>query len=113
MKAAIGIACAVWLGFAGSTAAGQVWSDGFDAVWHLSETGLAVRADSTANRYDSFPQNYEGDEGDFNGIAGITDVDELHALHDAAIVDVQAGNDAFGQAHYRFISVYCICVRSV
>jgi hypothetical protein len=50
---------------------------------------------------------------DFDRITGITDVDELHALHDATVVDIQAGNNAFGQAHYRFISVYCICVRSV
>ena len=38
--------------------------------------------------------------GDFHRVAGVTDVEEFHAFHDAAVVDIQAGNDAFGQAHF-------------
>ena len=37
--------------------------------------------------------------GGFNGIAGIAQVDEVHALHHAAILHVEAGNDA-GFQHY-------------
>ena len=33
---------------------------------------------------------------DLHRIAGIAQPDEIHALHDAAVGDVQTGNDAFG-----------------
>jgi hypothetical protein len=36
--------------------------------------------------------------GDLNRIAGIAQIDEIDALDDAAGGDVQAGNDAFGEA---------------
>ena len=29
-----------------------------------------------------------------DGIAGVAQADELHALHDAAVLDVEAGDDA-------------------
>ena len=35
--------------------------------------------------------------GQFHGIAGIAQVDEVDALDDAAAGDVEAGNDAFGE----------------
>ena len=35
--------------------------------------------------------------GEFGGITGVAEIDELHAFHDAAGVDVEAGDDAFGQ----------------
>src|SRR5690606_22190347 len=37
--------------------------------------------------------------GDLHRVAGVTDVLELHALDHPAVFHVQAGNDAFGQAH--------------
>src|SRR5690606_3151244 len=37
--------------------------------------------------------------GDFDGIAGIADIDELHALHHATVVAVETGDDAFGKTH--------------
>src|SRR5690606_39766517 len=37
--------------------------------------------------------------GDLHRIAGVTAVLELHALAHPAVFHVQAGNDAFGQAH--------------
>ena len=36
---------------------------------------------------------------DLDRIAGILDLEELDALDDPALVDIQAGDDAFGQAH--------------
>ena len=36
---------------------------------------------------------------DFHRIAGVADVDEIHAFDHAAVVHVQAGNDAFGETH--------------
>ena len=35
--------------------------------------------------------------GELGGIAGVDEIDELHALDDAAGVDVETGDDAFGQ----------------
>ena len=42
------------------------------------------------------------------GIAGIDEVDELHAFDDASAVDVEAGDDAFGQhvSHLQEIAQY-------
>src|SRR5690606_11393849 len=37
----------------------------------------------------------------FDRVAGVADVDEIHALDHATVVDVEAGNDALGQAHRR------------
>ena len=38
---------------------------------------------------------------DLDRIAGIAQVDEVHALDDAAGGDVEAGDDAFGESHER------------
>jgi hypothetical protein len=34
--------------------------------------------------------------GDFHGIASVTNIDEFNAFDDAAVIDIQAGNNAFG-----------------
>ncbi len=39
--------------------------------------------------------------GELGGIAGVDDVDELHALDDAAGVHIEAGDDALGQHGFR------------
>jgi len=41
---------------------GSTWSEGYDAVWHMSETGLINRADSSGNGYHAVPFNFDGDE---------------------------------------------------
>ena len=38
-------------------------------------------------------------KADLDRIAGILDLQELDALDDPALVDIQTGDDAFGQAH--------------
>src|SRR5690606_16506790 len=42
--------------------------------------------------------------GDLHRVAGVADVLELDALHHAAVVHVEAGNDAFGQCHAEALS---------
>jgi hypothetical protein len=42
--------------------------------------------------------------GERGGIAGVDEVDELDAFDDAAVADVEAGDDAFGQ-HWREFSL--------
>jgi hypothetical protein len=38
--------------------------------------------------------------GDLHRVAGIAQLDEVHPLHDAPGVHVEAGDDALGEAHY-------------
>ena len=35
--------------------------------------------------------------GEFGGVAGVDDVDELDTFDDAAVADIEAGDNAFGE----------------
>ncbi|MEM7391614.1 MAG: DUF2341 domain-containing protein, partial [Verrucomicrobiota bacterium] len=52
------------------TTNGATWSEGFEAVWHMSQTGGAIQLDSSGNGNHAIPVNYDGDEDTTNSLAG-------------------------------------------
>ena len=51
-----------YVGDVNSAVGSNVWNSGYKAVYHLSESGIGTRFDSTSNNHDGTPQNYDGDE---------------------------------------------------
>ena len=48
----------------------------------------------------------------FDRIAGIAQVDEVHTLDDASLGDVEAGDDAFGKAHQPPLAAFSAALKS-
>jgi len=71
----------IWMYYNNSGCSSQenptgVWDSNFVGIWHLNETGIGTRFDSTSNNNNGTPQNYDGDEATSNGkIAGADDFD--------------------------------------
>ncbi|MBN1792981.1 DUF2341 domain-containing protein [Candidatus Woesearchaeota archaeon] len=53
----------------------EVWNANYVGVWHMSETGTGIRADSTQNAHSATPTNYDGDEKITGAIDGADDLD--------------------------------------
>src|SRR5699024_10743187 len=52
-------------------------------------------------------------QGNFNRISGIGQVDEIHALDDTAILDVQAGNDTCGCCSFHVCAAFASACQFV
>ena len=48
----------------------NVWDTNYRAVWHLNETGIGTRFDSTINANNANPRNYDGNEATTGKIGG-------------------------------------------
>jgi hypothetical protein len=68
----------IWIYYGNSGSSNQqnpigVWDSDYVGVWHLNDTGIGTRYDSTSNNNDGTPQNYDGDESTTNGRIAIAD----------------------------------------
>ena len=52
------------------TTNGATWTNGYVGVWHLNETGTSSRRDSSKSALHASASTFEGEEGQFEHIAG-------------------------------------------
>ncbi|MCP4137274.1 MAG: DUF2341 domain-containing protein, partial [bacterium] len=54
-----------------------VWTNLYEAVWHLNESGTGTRFDATENLNDGTPGGYEGDEAITGQVGGADEFDNI------------------------------------
>lgn len=56
----------------------QVWTNGFDLVYHFAQSGTVDRLDSTSNGYNAITKNFDGDESTTGLIGGADILDGIN-----------------------------------
>src|SRR5699024_7144792 len=83
-----------------SPADGQRDEDGLGAALdHVAGGGAAVGGGGDVEEAELVGTGGAVGGGELDGVAGIAEVGEVHALDDASVVDVEAGDDTQGNWH--------------
>jgi hypothetical protein len=81
-----------------SVSASQIWDSNYRAVWHLSESGVNDRLDSSSYDIEAVTQNYDGDEninGKINGADDLDGTDQyLDTLSDSSDFNINSNKPA-------------------